>query len=102
VATRAAADLITEELGDGATVHVVAAPDKLQLVETLHALCPSVSNELKGNFFEILASELFLRFVDLAGELLPQVEEHVVCEDAGDGQVMRARVAHHELHAAHQ
>ena len=39
---------------------------------------------------------------DLVGELLPQVEEHVVCEDAGDGQVARARVAHHELHAAHQ
>ncbi len=39
---------------------------------------------------------------DLVGELLPQVEEHVVREDAGDGQVVRARVTHHELYIAHQ
>jgi hypothetical protein len=40
--------------------------------------------------------------VDLVGELLAQLEEHVVCEDARDRQVVRARLAHHELHAAHE
>ena len=50
----------------------------------------------------MLAFECVRMMEDLVGKLLPQVEEHVVCEDAGDGQVARARVAHHELHAAHQ
>ena len=44
----------------------------------------------------------FPRVWDLVGELVPQVEEHRVRENAGDRHVARARVAHHELHAAHQ
>ena len=48
-------------------------------------------------------SDWFQRIMeDLVSELLPQLEEHAVREDAGDGQVARARVAHHELHPAHQ
>ena len=34
-----AADLVPEELGDGAATHVVAAPGELQLFKALHALC---------------------------------------------------------------
>jgi hypothetical protein len=44
----------------------------------------------------------FWMIEDLVSELLPQVEEHVMGEDVGDGQVVRARFADHELHAAHQ
>ena len=80
-------------------------PQQRQDFEQAGILQPPIlpsPDQLEGLHDELDLAYATRSELHVVGELAPQVEEHVVREDAGDGQVARARVAHHELHAAHQ